>query len=1812
MSGSEVGSLFDFTVQNVHEIYDGHIPALDDFYSSASVPKDIGPVFDPKGAASNVDSLGVWVLKNFKSQAKTLKVERFVLDKKSKGVAVPIIAPENEYVQHFTRSPSAVKEGAEGGALSVGDFELISTPDELRMEAQDAKRALDQAKAVSEAAMKAVADATGARRGAAAEFVGELQDAATDAAVRVEKMYEKFQRARSEYNSLCRDLREKVAGQASLARAKHQQDRDALRRAESCLDILKRWTIAQLAKGCSAIEETCRGYVNGRDPLEAGDMRAVLYNLHKRFRNSSRMGITATTVNCFQEAMSGKQRPLIQHIRKMQECSATWDELGFLPLTVGEAKQAILSMVFIAGMTTEDRNAFMESEDQTEAAIERMAELKPNTMEVDVKLDEPVDAADILRVSEIRRTQSVEPGDAVQQSHARSSQYQRVVEFANRRDTQGLFRNAFDNKASAKPKEKASGKAEAEKASQQVFTAEEEDKRGICYKFQKGECKRGETCHFRHVLDPAALQQAEKNKSAQATAKETAKKEHVKGEHKAAAETTQALVAVAPFGTLDSDSSSDEEGFTGGYVVTGGYAGTFTESYALLPEDQQKTHNFTLNWDTCSGMHIANNVNMLDAPKRYKSANNTAQGIGGSATMTHIGDSSKLNLRRVRVIENQNVPHLMSVGRVVQRDQSGREGAAIFGAKGAVQIRLDEAAQKDLCEVIERCRERGLVEGEAKQKGYVYVQSLDKSASDTQDTPAVDDEVLVAAVGINLFAGRVKMDGAAAAVDLLAKAGLSEQILTDATEIGTTSGLPERITKGAVKKYFREHGKGAEAIEAGITRPVRRTPLGHIGPAATAPGETLMIDNMDVPFSRVPVQVDSSDPSRVVMQTAKSLQGYKDAVLAVDENSMYAHLVGRKTKKDPHVLVQAMAERWRGRWGVQVLQNIKCDAEFVTIASEQYAAANGLRIFQAPPGEHAMVQGSIESIIRWISDGGQANMNNLSTLVARGIITDKQKSQLWFHALLHSVCASNLRRAKNDDSVGGMTRLEVGTGKHVSLATTVMLPFGLPIVSKKLRNDGKGRGMLCLYLGASALVPGGVIVFNPRTGMIAVTYQFAPMPMNIASTPEEQLATARKLYNGMNVAARAQSGEMAPGSEGDSARLLTLWPETGVPEEPEQEAQQTLEQAVGEQIAQQAVPAEPGGPTEQQLRSLRKKQELPVQEVDRSTLPYQTRHINKRVLAVQVAPNSEGMIVAEPVIENVEQQRPPKPPIPPARQRKDDPLWAAARNREAEKIMSAGVLGELPVDADGNLIFPENAMVHKLINRYDYKWKVDPLTGNMRWLESVRCVSDGSVDTRKDIDCYAETPERTLLFLTLGLSATAGEYEVTADVERAYLNADSLDENVVILAPDDMPLPKISRLLKGLYGERKASRGWDIHIDRIMTELKWKKLDICRGMYLKIREDGKKARAQRHSDDVKMGGNDISMVNEEAAALSAKIKMSPWTPVRRFLGVEIERVNLETGEHDDLGQVALVRQTEKINSMEARFQRLHDEYNPRGIKRETPGPCHGPESDDATLHPDRFVELNEKGTKLYQELVGTLTWIAGARPQIKFACLLLSKKCLKPRKWDMQNAVWAMDYLVNTADTPLVLGGPVLDPETTSDSSFATMEERETVLGHGITTAPLSGAIEAHSKTTKSAITSVWETELVALSDAVKAQEFVTHACEEMGYDIPPERKVYCDNKGVLMWGEGNASNKRSRHVDVKYYYVRHAVRDGRVTIEYVPTKENYADVLTKGFSRRDFKQLAARILGHKMVQGKGIKGVFEVDSEAELEGKDTRESEIK
>ena len=61
--------------------------------------------------------------------------------------------------------------------------------------------------------------------------------------------------------------------------------------------------------------------------------------------------------------------------------------------------------------------------------------------------------------------------------------------------------------------------------------------------------------------------------------------------------------------------------------------------------------------------------------------------------------------------------------------------------------------------------------------------------------------------------------------------------------------------------------------------------------------------------------------------------------------------------------------------------------------------------------------------------------------------------------------------------------------------------------------------------------------------------------------------------------------------------------------------------------------------------------------------------------------------------------------------------------------------------------------------------------------------------------------------------------------------------------------------------------------------------------------------------------------------------------------------------------------------------------------------------------------------------------------------------------------------------------------------------------------------------------------------------------------------KVFCDSQSAIHLAKNPAYHSKTKHIPVKYHFVRHVVDEGGVVLEKVHTKENSADMFMKSFT---------------------------------------------
>jgi hypothetical protein len=126
-----------------------------------------------------------------------------------------------------------------------------------------------------------------------------------------------------------------------------------------------------------------------------------------------------------------------------------------------------------------------------------------------------------------------------------------------------------------------------------------------------------------------------------------------------------------------------------------------------------------------------------------------------------------------------------------------------------------------------------------------------------------------------------------------------------------------------------------------------------------------------------------------------------------------------------------------------------------------------------------------------------------------------------------------------------------------------------------------------------------------------------------------------------------------------------------------------------------------------------------------------------------------------------------------------------------------------------------------------------------------------------------------------------------------------------------------------------------------------------------------------------------------------------------------------------------------------------------------------------------------------------------------------------------------------------------------------------------------NGAIAWKSRRQPTVALSTMESEYMALTDATKELKWIRSLLAELGYsngksDEPTE--LFSDNQGAIALAKNPVSHSRAKHIDIRHHFVREAIQDNIIWVQYIPTAEMTADSLTKALGREKHEKCTARM----------------------------------
>eukprot|EP00253_Pinus_taeda_P028408 PITA_28408 len=104
------------------------------------------------------------------------------------------------------------------------------------------------------------------------------------------------------------------------------------------------------------------------------------------------------------------------------------------------------------------------------------------------------------------------------------------------------------------------------------------------------------------------------------------------------------------------------------------------------------------------------------------------------------------------------------------------------------------------------------------------------------------------------------------------------------------------------------------------------------------------------------------------------------------------------------------------------------------------------------------------------------------------------------------------------------------------------------------------------------------------------------------------------------------------------------------------------------------------------------------------------------------------------------------------------------------------------------------------------------------------------------------------------------------------------------------------------------------------------------------------------------------------------------------------------------------------------------------------------------------------------------------------------------------------------------------------------------------------------------------EAEYVAAASCYTQLIWMMQTLQDFQITCNPPISIFCDNTSAISISKNPVMHSKTKHIPIKYHFLREQVLEQKVKLEYVPSKEQFADILTKPLPRKTFEYLRQKL----------------------------------
>ena len=388
------------------------------------------------------------------------------------------------------------------------------------------------------------------------------------------------------------------------------------------------------------------------------------------------------------------------------------------------------------------------------------------------------------------------------------------------------------------------------------------------------------------------------------------------------------------------------------------------------------------------------------------------------------------------------------------------------------------------------------------------------------------------------------------------------------------------------------------------------------------------------------------------------------------------------------------------------------------------------------------------------------------------------------------------------------------------------------------------------------------------------------------------------------------------------------------------------------------------------------------------------------------------------------------------------------------------------------------------------------------------------------------------------------------DVKTAFLHGD-LKEEIYIDQLEGFKVKgkehMICKLKKSMYSLKQASRQWYKKFDSFMVGHGYTRTNADHCVYVRKFPNGKFVILLLYVDDMLIVGQDAGVIGNLQKDLFKSFDLKDLGLARQILGMQIL--------HDRKAKKLWLSQEKYIKRVLERFNMKHARLV------STPLGAHFKLRKKSCSSSKK--EKKDIASTIYFLAVGSLIYaMVCTRPYIAHVVGVVSRFMVNPGKDHWEVVKWIFRYLRGSSKLCLTFGGfkPVLKGYIDVDW-VGDLDGRKSTLRYLFTF--VGGAVSWQLRLQKCVALSTTEAEYIAANEAGKEMLWLKTFLQELGL----KQDVYvvnCDSQSVIDMSKNSMYHSCSKHIEVRYHWLRLVVEQQSFELEKIHTDENPADMLTK------------------------------------------------